>query len=849
MEAKTVEELLLPFLLLTCVLTVALHIQQIEASGTVYIRADGSVDPITASIQQTGNLYTFTDDIYDEIVVERSFITIDGNGYSLHSPGDPPFEFGAIGFKLKNVRNVLIRNTIIEDFKYGFWVESSRSISIYENSIVNAGYSLMVLGSDLTQYLHTIDSSNTANDRPIYYVVNQSNLMINSASHPQIGYLAFINCYNLTIEEVSLTYSGQGLLLVNTNNSRIMGSNITENHLGLDIRFSFENTILENYIANNRLWGINLYSSASNIISRNNVYRNARGTVPRSANAGGIFLSNSDNNTLSRNNVTDHYVPNDYNYDPSIKLEASSNNTVSANYLANNHYGIICENNSQYNRFTENKIEKIYNEQGNNIGIWLDGSSNNNISDNELAHYVTLYKASNNLISRNNITNSITAMYESSNNEIFENNVRTISVHHYSNFNSILQNEIVNGGVSVVHQCRNNTVSENWISNSSGKGVFIGEDSGYSNIYRNTIAGHQSYAIHLSDDYDSRVSENTIVNNGAGIALYYSLRSVVSQNTITNNSGYGIHVSSFSRWNLVSNNSISNHTNGILLQASENTLADNRIKYNSINGIQISGVSESVITRNIVENGHTGIWFSSAANNLVSENTITNNWDGIGLDASSGNDFYHNNFLNNSRHIYIQTPEYSNNWNRSSPSEGNYWDNYERADTNSDGIGDQSYEVSDPVFTPIEFKQFDYHPLMGRFSSFNTSTGFRVEISTNSTIDSLQYFESNRSIVMQVSNLTEDQSFGFFRIAIPRALVSEPYNITIDGDDPAYSNYSVFDDGSSRWLYFTYEHSTLKIIISKGSPFNFLQILIIASIVAAATTSVLVVIWKRQSKD
>lgn len=64
---------------------------QAQTSGTIYIRADGSVDPLTAPIQRDGDTYKLTSDIYDtSIIFEREtgvFPIIDGNGYTLQGAG------------------------------------------------------------------------------------------------------------------------------------------------------------------------------------------------------------------------------------------------------------------------------------------------------------------------------------------------------------------------------------------------------------------------------------------------------------------------------------------------------------------------------------------------------------------------------------------------------------------------------------------------------------------------------------------------------------------------------------------------------------------------------------------
>jgi len=89
----------------------ALNIQTIKASGTIYITADGSVDPDTAPISSVDNItYIFTDNIYDEIVVERDYIVVDGAGYTLQGTGSE------IGIYLLLRSNVTIKNMEIKNF-------------------------------------------------------------------------------------------------------------------------------------------------------------------------------------------------------------------------------------------------------------------------------------------------------------------------------------------------------------------------------------------------------------------------------------------------------------------------------------------------------------------------------------------------------------------------------------------------------------------------------------------------------------------------------------------------------------------------------------------------------------
>jgi len=143
--------------------------------------------------------------------------------------------------------------------------------------------------------------------------------------------------------------------------------------------------------------------------------------------------------------------------------------------------------------------------------------------------------------------------------------------------------------------------------------------------------------------------------------------------------------------------------------------------------------------------------------------------------------------------------------------EGNYWSDYAGADKNRNGIGDSPF-----LITPLETKQYDRYPLMGMFFSVNTSVGYDVNIISNSTVEYFAFFESNRTIKICVSNVTVNQTYGFCRIRVPHALMNETDQITVEGAEPYYVNYTLYDDGHNRWIYFTYQHSALLVTICSG---------------------------------
>jgi len=127
MKSKAVSGIML-ILLFAGILTLTFNIQLAKASGTVYIRANGSVDPPVAPILNVGNVsYTFTDDIYDSIVVERDNVVIDGDGYTVKGTGN--------GIYLSGRSNVTIKNMEIKAFGYGIRLVRSSDNSISGNNI------------------------------------------------------------------------------------------------------------------------------------------------------------------------------------------------------------------------------------------------------------------------------------------------------------------------------------------------------------------------------------------------------------------------------------------------------------------------------------------------------------------------------------------------------------------------------------------------------------------------------------------------------------------------------------------------------------------------------------------
>jgi parallel beta-helix repeat protein len=342
-------------LLLAGMLTLAFNIQQVKASGTIYIRADGSIDPSIAPIQRNGDIFTLTDNITsdaDGVVIERNNLVLDGAGYTVQNTG---LYWDSKGIDLTGRNNVTIKNVTIKTFCngvllnyssnnsivgnnitannwYGVLLESSSNNSITGNMFTNDG--LGITGSH-GSYRNVVED-NLVNDKPLVYFESVSGFKIENA-----GQVILINCDSIHVENLNLSRVSVGIELWNTTNTKIAGNNITDNSCGVYLSYSSEyNSITGNNIADNRNGILSEWQSKYNNITGNSMINNGVG----------ILLDDSFYNIIIGNNITKSsyygiYFPSDANY-----------NIITGNNITKNSRGIFFDSNSNYNWVIGNNI-------------------------------------------------------------------------------------------------------------------------------------------------------------------------------------------------------------------------------------------------------------------------------------------------------------------------------------------------------------------------------------------------------------------------------------------------------------------------------------------------------------
>ena len=238
-------------------------------------------------------------------------------------------------------------------------------------------------------------------------------------------------------------------------------------------------------------------------------------------------------------------------------------------------------------------------------------------------------------------------------------------------------------------------------------------------------------------------------------------------------------------------------------------------------GIFIDDASHCFIVGNIIAHNQQGILLYYSNNITVCGNIIKDSYagvtsgKGIYLFHAHNNTIYNNNFINNTKDV-LTYYSYNNTWNNNYLIGGNYWSEYTGTDlymgpdqdeTGSDGIGDTPYVIDE--------SNIDNYPLMGYFSNFNVTSEFYVQTICNSTITDFQF--NGTAISFNVTG--ENGTTGFCRICIPTALMDVTYKVYVNGIEVSYDLLPC-SNSTHSYLYFTYKHSTQKVIIIPEFPLN-----------------------------
>jgi len=292
-------------LLLVGFLAVTINVSVVEAGGTVYIRADGSVDPSSAPISTVDNVtYTLTGNIYDFIVVERDNIVLDGAGYTVQGTGN------GTGIYLSGRSNVTVKNTTVTEFNYGIYLHNSSGCTIsgntannnsggftggiylnyssgctISNNTANNNIGVYIAGIYLAYSSGCTVSDNTANNNMyfgifLYPYCDNCTVSGNNANNDNRAGIYLVHSSGCTVSDNTANndyyYGESGIRFFNCVNCTVSGNSVKNaTYAGIYLTDSSGCTVSGN-TANNNRYGIHLYNSFSNNFYHNNFISNTQ---------------------------------------------------------------------------------------------------------------------------------------------------------------------------------------------------------------------------------------------------------------------------------------------------------------------------------------------------------------------------------------------------------------------------------------------------------------------------------------------------------------------------------------------------------------------------------------------
>jgi parallel beta-helix repeat protein len=234
-------------------------------TGMIFIRSNGSIDPPTSNITSLDNVtYTFTGNIKSQVTIERSNITVDGSGNTLQGDGS------GNGFYWTNLDNVTVKNTTIDNFAVGIYLNSSSNNSLIGNKITaNELYGLLLV--------FTSTNKVEAND-----ITNNQNGI----------WLDFTNDSSITANNITNNYYGMGAESYSNGNS-IYHNNFISNIQQVPVDQSSKNVWDNGYPDGGNYW-----STLNATDQFNGPYQNVTGSDALADKPFVIDQNNTDNYPL-----------------------------------------------------------------------------------------------------------------------------------------------------------------------------------------------------------------------------------------------------------------------------------------------------------------------------------------------------------------------------------------------------------------------------------------------------------------------------------------------------------------------------------------------------------------------
>lgn len=444
--------------------------------------------------------------------IQNCFCLDNSDGITLHESSDTDHLVTCIcknssfdGIHIQQSSGNQITGCVCENGYDGISLAYAPNTSMDQDTMTN-NYANFGIGSPyVSDYYCDIDTSNIINGKPIYYFIEQHNLLINETT--DVGFLGLVGCNNISVKNLTFTNNFEGMLIAGTSNSVIENCSFRNNEgHGMYIISSSDNTVNSCTFQNSFWDGIFLYDASGNILEN----------CSYTGSIAGVNLDSSTQNTIREQSMKQCSI--------GISLDSSGGNSLKDNTM--DHCGLKVAGNSfsEYinDADTSNTVngKPLYyciNETNRTLPsdasqiilINCTGCNASHLNLSNASVGIELAYARGNTIAHNTLdANTVVAVYldgsHNDDNIIIDNRMRdnNYGIDVESSFNNVLQNNTLsdNGlgfsfrssrGTMIVDntikdgaygmyfdQCSLNTLTENTIDNTSIFGVYLLSSSG-----------------------------------------------------------------------------------------------------------------------------------------------------------------------------------------------------------------------------------------------------------------------------------------------------------------------------------------------------------------------------------
>jgi parallel beta-helix repeat protein len=547
-----------------------------------------------------------------------------------------------------------ITGCVCQNGNQGISLAYAPNTQMQNNTLINNYVNFGIGSTSLSDYYCDIDTSNTINEKPIYYLIEQNNLLFDETM--EIGFLGLVGCQNISAKNVNFTNNFEGMLVAGTSHSFIENCSFTNNDgHGMMMISASDNTVKDCTFRNSFWDGVFLYNSSGNTLEN----------CSYTSSLAGINLGFCTNNTIRGQTVSQCTV--------GVSFDSSARNVLKDNELYQCGLKVAGSSLTDY----LNDVDTSNTVNGKPVYYCINETNRSIPFD---AGEVILIHCSNCTVSNLTLSNAsvgielaYSRMNIISHNILHDNQIVAIDLDGSANDgNTIKENSIQKNNYGIdVDSSFNNDISGNTLSD-NGLGFSFDSSSG-NMIVGNTITDGY-YGIYFEASHLNTMTDNTICNTSMfGVYFLSSNQNVIKKNQMINCSlmVYGNNLADY-----VNDVDTSNTVNGkpvyysihqtdfilpqdagqvILIDCSRCTIKNLNLTKGTI-GIMLAYSSHNIIRGNMVKSqsmtaldlGHVG-----NNDNTVQGNTIQDNGYGVDIEFSEGNTIVKNKIVSNDYGILL----------------------------------------------------------------------------------------------------------------------------------------------------------------------------------------------------